>query len=363
MELVKQVWLYVKQEPLRFLLCSLSMAVAVTSLCVISYFSHIVTSTVLEQVSLMGADLLLGYVEDDRGLLDDWMASMQGYGDLKCYSLVAMDSVTIDDTVYDLKFVNADYALLQQMEIQAGRWLNDWDSAFLHRVVVVGNEVPLMVGDAFLYKHEWYTVIGKLQMTNESFYGNDNTCIFMPYAFCEEPLIQQVMMLTSNEMHTKKYFEEYVGMFVDASKIEVFSQSQMKEAMETLMHILEQVLYWIVCISFLVSMIGIGNVMLISVEERKQEIGIRKALGASWLDLLFGFFLEIACISVVGYVLGIVCGLFLILVIMLVMDTAFYVDMGLCGMLFIVCLGVGTFAGMVPAIMASRKDIVEVLKE
>ena len=65
----------------------------------------------------------------------------------------------------------------------------------------------------------------------------------------------------------------------------------------------------IAAISLLVGGIGIMNIMLVSVTERTREIGIRKALGARYVNILMQFLIEAVVIGVIGGTMGIAVGI------------------------------------------------------
>ena len=64
----------------------------------------------------------------------------------------------------------------------------------------------------------------------------------------------------------------------------------------------------IAAISLIVGGIGIMNIMMVSVTERTREIGIRKALGATFQNIMMQFLIESVVIGVIGGLLGIACG-------------------------------------------------------
>ena len=122
------------------------------------------------------------------------------------------------------------------------------------------------------------------------------------------------------------------------------------------------VLVTISSIALMVGGIGVMAIMMISVTERTREIGVRKALGARRLEVLFQFLAEAVVVTSIGGLLGIILGSSVAVVIHLV--TGFPVSLPwwsfAIGIGF--SAGVGIFFGMVPAVRASRLDPIDALR-
>ena len=89
----------------------------------------------------------------------------------------------------------------------------------------------------------------------------------------------------------------------------ITNQAAMLSSLFTILDTLTYVLGGIAAISLMVGGIGIMNIMLVTVKERTNEIGIRKAVGARDRDILFQFLLESTALSASGGVGGMVLGL------------------------------------------------------
>ena len=117
----------------------------------------------------------------------------------------------------------------------------------------------------------------------------------------------------------------------------------------------------IAAISLLVGGVGIMNIMIVSVIERRKEIGIRKALGAAPGAIMSQFLVESATITLCGGFLGILIGIGISAVVVYIMDWQFAVKWSACLLAFFFSAFVGVFFGLSPAARASKLDPVEVL--
>lgn len=115
-------------------------------------------------------------------------------------------------------------------------------------------------------------------------------------------------------------------------------------------------------IALMVGGIGVMSIMTISVTERTREIGVRKALGARRLEVLWQFLLEAVFLTSLGGIIGILFGSAIGLGVH--WATGFPVALPWWSFLvgFAFSAGVGVFFGMVPAVRASRLDPIEALR-
>jgi ABC-type antimicrobial peptide transport system permease subunit len=118
----------------------------------------------------------------------------------------------------------------------------------------------------------------------------------------------------------------------------------------------------IAAISLIVGGIGIMNIMLVSVTERTQEIGIRLAVGARRRDVLLQFLVEATVMSSIGGVLGVVFGLATARGLTAVLDWPTQVSMATIAGAFAIAAGVGIAFGYYPARRASRLDPIQSLR-
>ena len=123
-----------------------------------------------------------------------------------------------------------------------------------------------------------------------------------------------------------------------------------------------QLLTAVGAISLLVGGIGVMNVMLMGVMERRREIGLRAAIGATPSDLGFMFLMEAAVLAFVGGVAGLACGLLAALVTARISGWTFSLALWVLPLGPGVATVVGMAFGIYPAIKAARLNPIEALR-
>ncbi len=148
----------------------------------------------------------------------------------------------------------------------------------------------------------------------------------------------------------------------DEEDFTVTTQEQLVGATDNVFKILTGFTAAVASISLLVGGIGVMNIMLVTVTERTREIGVRKAVGATKLQILMQFLVEALVITLLGGAVGIITSIIVSYVIRAQTAVKPVLDPWIILLAAGVSLGVGIVFGTWPAIRAARKDPIEALR-
>ncbi len=175
----------------------------------------------------------------------------------------------------------------------------------------------LKIGD----KH--FTVIGITNSLGSQFFQNADDRVYVPYSVAKEATGQKFLNYVTMEAtgEFELAFDDVKTLLRRRHGIDnpdddpkkddfiVRSSAQANEILSSVSLGLTMFITTIAAISLLVGGIGIMNIMLVSVTERFQEIGLRKALGAKGRDILLQFLLEAIFLTLIGGFVGVVGGI------------------------------------------------------
>lgn len=218
---------------------------------------------------------------------------------------------------------------------------------------------PLRIGQNL------YTIIGVLKPWSENGFFNEdiNQAIIVPVAGMalvtrDSQINNAILQLKPDSPIDEVTHDIKNWILQNVPKLTVYVRSakQIIASMESQGRIFTLLLAVIGGISLLVGGIGIMNVMLVSVSERKKEIGIRKAVGASNRDVQGLFLVESVMLSLVGGTLGVLLGLLFTGGVAWFNDWTFrvYLMPPLAG--FVVSVLTGVFFGYYPARRAAQLE-------
>ena len=154
---------------------------------------------------------------------------------------------------------------------------------------------------------------------------------------------------------------EYFGERIPQARVHVRSAEELIEQMHRQMRLYTLLLGAVGSISLLVGGIGVMNVMLVAVAERRNEIGVRRALGARQRDIQAQFLIEAVTLSLLGGLIGVIAGAAATYGICRYTGWEFTISAGGTALGTVVAGGAGIFFGIYPAYQAARLNPVAAL--
>ena len=267
--------------------------------------------------------------------------------------------------------IGADEALSEiiNIQMQRGHFVSFVES-YEHFCVIghkVANELKTItnedpIGQQLRIGKALYTIIGVTKPWKENGFFNEdiNRAVILPIGGMilvnKDIKVSHAVMLMKEDKDIDDAVEQIkhlLHQFAPDLSLFVRSAKQIIASMESQGKIFTMLLAVIGSISLIVGGIGVMNVMLVSVSERKKEIGIRKAIGARNRDIQTLFLVESVMLSLVGGTLGVTLGLCLTWVIAFFSQWPFtiYLMPPVAG--FAVSVATGIFFGFYPARRAS----------
>ena len=304
-------------------------------------------------------------------------------------------SVTRDENTSSravVKGARADYANIETPKIKYGRWINDADNLQERKVCVIGKRVyeelfpeggsPL--GERISIDGSYYTVIGVdwRDSGGISINGRASDAVTIPinqarraynlgntvHLLCftaKEGITMSDVTPRVREIIARQHYIEPT----DEQAMFLLNTQLIFGIVDNLFKGINFLIWLIGLGTLLAGVIGVSNIMMVSVKERTTEIGIRRAIGATPRQILGQIISESIVLTLVAGMIGIVFSVLILAGVELAMTTdgvlkaAFQVPFGTAVLAALLLTVLGVLAGLMPALRAMQIKPVDAMRD
>ncbi len=376
----------------RFLFTALAMLVGTASLILVVTIGLMGKQYAVSEIRSIGTNMVeveyQGGGEDpnpDRLDLDDVKAvQREVMGVVAASPILQLDSrIPIADgkeKEVQLLGVDPEYRNIRNLLILSGRFFDDDDESARNKVAVMQEKLATelygsldhAIGAVIRLNDLPFTIIGTFKESVDTFGQSEVTdnSIVIPFNvaryFRNSPDVDQIYFSTTDSSMIVRATADIRKLIQSRHRPEsnyiVQNLTPLIRTADRTANVLTTVLLVIAAMTLFVSGIGIMNIMLVTVNSRVYEIGIRKAVGATKADIGFQFLVEAVLISVSGGLAGDIIGLALPYSVRFLT----HYRMPISGLSAVVAIlasaGIGIAFGTLPAIRAAKMDPVASLR-
>jgi putative ABC transport system permease protein len=384
-EAINSLW-YSKQ---RTLLAIVGITIGIGSVIGMVSIGKIIQEEAMKQFLAMGTDRLTltrfsqNSKAENRILLQDTIDLKKTIDDIK--ELAPHINGSGEPTYRGKKFerasiygVTQSFAPINDFKIAEGRFLSDLDRLSFY--AVVGYDIAevmrqnggadSLIGEQLKIGDRLFTVIGVLEKsTNQNLDVEPNDAVLThltTQARLDKNLeIQNVRIRVGPKTKHDEaiaQIKSYLMSKKGIEDLEIRSPEDLIKQMDEQMEMFTLLLGAIGSISLIVGGVGVMNVMLVSVTERKKEIGVRRALGARRRNIKMQFLIESTTLSMLGGLVGIALGIAVAYFVADYGEWEFVISEMAIAVGFGVSSVVGMFFGFYPASQAAKLDPIQALK-
>ena len=281
--------------------------------------------------------------------------------------------------------VTPEFLTVRSFEIDEGRFISESDVNSARSFVVIGPDLKeeffngkKVIGEKIRIKDHTYEIIGMLKPKGAVFGSNQDKNAYIPLTTMVNRISGKdptygislsfisVEAINKNKTSAAKFqITNLLRQRHNIIRDDDFAVRSQEDALNIVTNItsgLTFLLAGIGAVSLVVGGIGIMNIMLVSVSERTEEIGLRKAIGAKQSDILIQFLFEALILSTIGGLVGTTTGLTGVFFLGVV--TPLPASVGLITTLstMLISGSIGLIFGVLPAKRASELDPIVALR-
>jgi putative ABC transport system permease protein len=317
-------------------------------------------------------------LEDEKAVLAAVPSVLFSSPVLETHDRISVGQGVVKDTL--VLGVSPQYRDVRDLIILAGRFMDEEDESAHIKCAVV--TVPFAqemfgssnaaIGRTFQIRGIPFTIVGTFKESVDTFGETEiaDETILIPFSvaryFTGTDNVKQIYFSVRSMEEVPDASREIIRIISSrhkpASVYKAFNLTELLSMAATISDILTVVLVLVAAVTLAVGGVGIMNIMLANVRARIREIGIRKALGATYREIKLQFLAEAVLISVAGGVVGILVGLAVPLSVRLFTDYALPIQPWSVVIALATAVLVGVVFGTVPATRAAQMDPVEALK-
>lgn len=375
---------------LRSFLAILGVLVGTASVVALISSSQLATAHALAQFKSLGTNLLSLYIrnkqnttsgsQQERFTMDDVHAMQKAIPEIKesaPYTMLFQPMIFKDNSINgEVIGATTTFKNITKIQMQRGRFISFMDKG--NFFCILGSKLAKKIeSDGWdpMYKElaigkHLFKVIGVMKPWPSSLFvsADLNQSVIIPintayYVSKNVQISNLLLKLQTNPdlAHVKKKVNDFIKTNFTNKAVTYISPEQIIHLISKQRETSTWLLIAIGAISLVVGGIGVMNIMLVSVIERRREIGIRMAIGARQQDILRMFLVESIMLTLFGGFLGIIVGVLVSYLLTVFTKWQFYFY-GLPVILgFVVSVIVGILSGFYPAWRASRLDPIQCL--
>ena len=391
-------WASLIANKMRSILTMLGIIIGVAAVIALVSIGNGVKQDIQNSISSLGSNLLMvmpgaprtpGVRPSQRSMKSLKVSDYQAISKLDGVKAASPYTANSYVTIYQSKNwtttvsgVSSNFQDVNNWTMAEGRFISSKNVENRERVAVVGQTVVKNlfagedpVGKEIRVKNIPFRVIGVLNSKGNGTMGNDqDDVIFIPYTTAMERVegvdyLRMVYVVASDDNGIDRLQSDIENLLrvrhsIKDTNLDDFNIQNMKSIMETMEQTtgtLTLFLGAVAAISLVVGGIGIMNIMLVSVTERTREIGIRKALGATYFVIVTQFLIEAVVISLMGGLIGIALGIGASKLIGLASGMSTVISVPTIVLSFAFSMAIGLVFGIYPARKAAKLNPIDAL--